>query len=80
MTAEPELDTLRDAIQAYVNDDEDAPLVVTDFVISYAAIDMHTADTETTNGYATGGSVHASLGLAHILVKAITDSLEGDDE
>lgn len=80
MSSDPALEKLHAAVQDYVNSDGDEPLVITDFVVSYAAIDMHTADTETTNGFTTGGSVHASLGLAHILVKALTDSLEGDDE
>lgn len=74
---DPALDKLRDAVQEYLNHDEDQPLVVTDFAVVYAAIDMHTADTEAIAGYATHGPVHANLGLAHILVNSLT---EGDDQ
>lgn len=77
MTIDPALEKLREAVQEYLNEDEETPLVVTDFAVVYAAVDMHTADTQALNGFATGGPLHASLGLAHMLVNSLT---EGDDD
>ena len=76
MTADPALDKLRDSVQEYLNTDEERPLVITDFAVVYAAVDMHTADTEAVTGFATHGPLHASLGLAHMLVDGLT---EGED-
>lgn len=81
MSEDNALDKLRDAVQEYLNYDEDVPLVVTDFAVVYAAVDMHTADTRALTGFATGGALHASLGLAHILVRELeAPDTEGDDE
>lgn len=73
MNTDPALDKLRDAVQEFLNTDEDTPLVVTDFAVVYAAVDMHTADTEAVTGFATHGPVHSSLGLAHVLVAGLTE-------
>lgn len=70
------LDTLRDAIQDYICADDET-LVLTDFAIGYAAVDMHTAGAQTFIGTVASGAPHATLGLAHVLVR---DLLEGDDE
>lgn len=71
------LDKLRDALQEYIRATEDDTLVLTDFAIGYAAIDMHTADEQTFIGTIASGAPHATLGLAHVLTR---DLLEGDDE
>ena len=79
MTDDDHLEQIREAVQAYINDGgDDPPLVVTDFAIGYAAIDMHTADAGNVLGSVTLGARHSTLGLAHILVHDLTDL--GDDE
>lgn len=77
MSSDLRLEKLHAAVQEYVNSDGDAPLVLTDFAVVYAAIDMHTADSEATVGFSTNGPRHSSLGLAHILMDGLT---EGDDD
>ena len=77
MNDDPALDTRRDAIQTYVRTVQHDHLVLTDFVIGYAAIDMHTAGDEVFIGTTAHGAPHATLGLAHILPNEL---LEGDDE
>jgi len=76
MTTSP-LEQLREALQEYVRSTEGTELVLTDFAIGYAAIDMHTADDRTFIGTTASGAPHATLGLAHVLTR---DLLEGDDD
>lgn len=71
------LDILRDAIQAYVHATDGETLIVTDFALGYAAVDMHTADEQVFIGTTASGAPHATVGLAHVLVR---DLLEGDNE
>lgn len=71
------LDKLRDALQEYIRATEDDTLILTDFAIGYAAVDLHTADEQTFIGTTASGAPHATLGLAHVLTR---DLLEGDDE
>ena len=71
------LDKLRYALQDYVRSTEGTELVLTDFAIGYAAVDLHTADEQTFIGTTASGAPHATLGLAHVLTR---DLLEGDDE
>ena len=77
MNTETALEQLRDAVQEYIRATEGGTLVLTDFAIGYAAIDMHTADEETFIGTTASGAPHATLGLAHVLVR---DLIEGADE
>lgn len=77
MSTGPALDKLRDAVQEYIRATDANTLVLTDFAIGYAAVDMHTADEETFIGTTASGAPHATLGLAHVLTR---DLLEGDDE
>lgn len=71
------LDKLRDALQEYIRATEEDTLILTDFAIGYAAVDLHTADEQTFIGTTASGAPHATLGLAHVLTR---DLLEGDDE
>ena len=71
------LDKLRDAVQDYIRATDGGTLILTDFAVGYAAVNMHTADQEAFIGTAASGAPHATLGLAHILTR---DLLEGDDE
>lgn len=80
MTMDPALERLRDAIQEYAREREDPNLLITDFAVAYAAIDMHTAESQTFLGSAAHGPVHSTIGLAHTLVHDLTAGLtEGDD-
>ena len=76
MTTSP-LEQLREALQEYVRSTEGPELVLTDFAIGYAAVDMHTADEQVFIGTTASGAPHATVGLAHVLVR---DLLEGDNE
>lgn len=76
MSKDP-LDTLREAIQAYIRVEQDDTLILTDFAIAYAAVNLHTANDQTFIGTTASGTPHATLGLAHILTR---DLSEGDDE
>ena len=77
MTTAPALDKLRDAVQDYIRATDGGTLILTDFAVGYAAVNMHTAAEETFIGTTASGAPHATLGLAHVLAR---DLLEGDDE
>lgn len=70
------IETLRDAVEQYARIEFEDGLIVTDFAIALAAIDMHRADTETFVGTASHGARHATIGLAHILA---CDLMEGTE-
>ena len=76
MTTSPP-EKLREALQEYVRSAEGVGLVLTDFAIGYAAVDMHIADEQVFIGTTASGAPHATLGLAQVLTR---DLLEGDDE
>ena len=77
MNTETALEQLRDAVQEYIRATEGGTLVLTDFAIGYAAIDMHTTHDEAFVATTASGAPHATLGLAHVLVR---DLIEGADE
>lgn len=77
MTTSPHLEKLRDAIQGYVHAKDGDNLLVTDFAVTYASIDMHTATEIVWLGTAAHGAPHATLGLAHVLVNDLTGGGNG---
>lgn len=77
MNGDPHLEKLRDAIQDYVRAKDGDSLLVTDFAITYASIDMHTATEIVWLGTAAHGAPHATLGLAHVLVNDLAEGGNG---
>lgn len=73
----PALDKLRDALQDYIRATEGDTLVLTDFAVTYASIDMHTATEIVWLGTAAHGAPHATLGLAHVLVNDLAEGGNG---
>lgn len=73
---DPALDRLRDAIQDYARETGGRDLVLTDFAVAYAAVSIRTADSEAWIATTASGAPHATLGLAHVLVRDLT---EGDN-
>lgn len=78
MSGDPHLEKLRDAIQDYARAHATDELILTDFALAYAGVNMRTADTQTYLSHTASGPVHATLGLAHALVHDLTTDLEGD--
>lgn len=76
-----ELDRLRDAIQDYhrATSDDDG-VIVTDYALAYAGVSLATADTDSYIGTVSSGAGHATLGLAHVLVRDLTSELDEDGD
>lgn len=80
MSVDPHLEKLRDAIQDYARAHATDELILTDFALAYAGVNMRTADSQSYLSYTASGPIHSTLGLAHSLVHDLTQDLEGDDE
>ena len=80
MTEPDAYDRLEAAIQDWIREDHDHSLVLTDWSLSAASIDMHTADDRVQYRVGGSGAPHAVLGLAHLAVRDARVRLEGDDE
>lgn len=70
------IEQLRDAVEQYARTEFEDGLIVTNFVIALAAVDMHRADTETFVGTASHGARHTTIALAHILVRDLMEETE----
>lgn len=76
---QPAMDKLRDAIQEWHRaDGRDPSAIVTDFAISYAAVDIRTAGAQTYIGTVFDGPTHAVMGLARVLTLDAEDFDEED--
>lgn len=74
-------DPIHDAIQEWHRaDGRDPDYVVTDFTITYAAVNFRTADTTTYVSTVSHGAAHVTLGLAHVGLRDAEAQFEGGDD
>lgn len=71
---------LESAIQDWIREDAGTDLVLTDWTLAAASIDMSTAGEEVSYSVGGSGAPHAVLGLASLGVVNAKARLEGDDD